>query len=219
MVVDAVVLDLDGVLIDSEPVWEEVRHQLVDERGGHWRPDAQARLMGMSTNEWATYLSQDLGVRLAPAEVAALVIDRMTERFARRLPFLPGALDALRRLSARWPLGLASSSPRRLIDAVVTGSDLAGLFTVTVSTEEVDRGKPSPDVYLDVAMRLGYRPGSCIAVEDSTNGLRSAISAGFCCVAVPQSRYPVDQAVLEQATIVLSSLEGLTVELIESIGR
>jgi HAD superfamily hydrolase (TIGR01509 family) len=151
--------------------------------------------------------------------VTALVVDRMAERFARRLPFLPGALEALRRLSVRWPLGLASSSPRRLIDAAVTGSDLAGLFTVTVSTEEVDRGKPSPDVYLDVAMRLGYRPGSCIAVEDSTNGLRSAISAGLPCVAVPQSRYPVDQTVLEQATIVLSSLDGLTVEMIESIDR
>jgi HAD superfamily hydrolase (TIGR01509 family) len=218
-VIDAVVFDLDGVLIDSEPVWEEVRHQLVDERAGHWPPDAQARLMGMSTNEWATYLSQELGVGLAPAEVAALVIDRMAERFARRLPLLPGALDALRRLSVHWPLGLASSSPRRLIDAVLARSDLAGLFTVTVSTEEVDRGKPSPDVYLDIAMRLGCEPGSCIAVEDSTNGLRSALSAGFCCVAVPQSRYPVDRAVLEQATIVLSSLDELTVELIESIDR
>jgi len=149
-VVDAVVFDLDGVLVDSEPVWEEVRRGLVEEYGGHWAEDAQSRLMGMTTGEWARYLSDELGVDLPPERVAELVIDRVEERLTRDPPLMPGAPDAVRRLADRWPLGLASSSPRRLIDAVLAASGLAGAFLVTVSTEEVPRGKPAPDVYLAV---------------------------------------------------------------------
>src|SRR5215472_256577 len=107
----AVVFDLDGVLIDSEPVWEEVRHGLVDERGGRWPADAQARLMGMSTAEWSRYLTDQLGVGLPSDQVATMVINRVADRYANRLPLMPGADAALRRLAARWPLGLASSSP------------------------------------------------------------------------------------------------------------
>ena len=105
----AVVFDLDGVLVDSEPVWEEVRRSVVAEHGGHWRPDSQRRLMGMSTPEWARYLSVDLGVGLPPAEVADTVVARVARRYAQRLPLMPGAVDAVRRLGAVWPLGLTSS--------------------------------------------------------------------------------------------------------------
>src|ERR1700761_719273 len=114
--IEAVVFDLDGVLIDSEPVWEGGRRGLVAERGGHWAPDAQRRLMGMSTPEWARYLSQDLGVGLPPDEVAATVIDRMDARYREHLPLMPGAAEAVHRLAARWPLGLASSAPAALLD-------------------------------------------------------------------------------------------------------
>ena len=146
--------DLDGVLIDSEPVWEEVRRGLVAAHGGHWAPDAQQRLMGMSTQEWARYLSQDLGAGLPPEEVAAQVIHQMAERYARELPLMPGAVDAVRRMAARWPLGLASSSPPVLIETVLAAASIASLFAATVSTEEVAHGKPAPDVYLTVAERL-----------------------------------------------------------------
>src|SRR5215472_845399 len=131
--IDAVVFDLDGVLIDSEPVWEEVRRGLVAERGGHWAHDAQQRLMGMSTPEWARYLSEDLGVGLPPGDVATLVIDRMLERYYQEAPLMPGAQAAVRQLSARWPLGLASSSPPTLIDAVLDGAALRPCFEVTMS--------------------------------------------------------------------------------------
>ncbi len=142
--IEAVVFDLDGVLIDSEPVWEQVRRQVVAEHGGHWAPDAQQRLMGMSTGEWARYLGQDLGVGLPPETVAALVIDQMKARYAEHVPFLPGAVGAVRRLAARWPLGLASSSPPVLIDAVLDGAGLRECFAVAMSTEEVAHGKPAP---------------------------------------------------------------------------
>ena len=216
--IEGCVFDLDGVLVDSEPVWEQVRRQLVEERHGRWPPDAQSRLMGMSTAEWAQYLSEDLGVGLPPPQVADLVVDRMVERYGRRLPLIPGAIEAVRRVASRWPIGLASSSPRRLIDAVLGRIGVAALFGATLSTDEVGRGKPAPDVYVAAADRLRVPTSRCVAVEDSTNGLRSALDAGLHVVAVPQPRYPPDPSVLEQAVLVLESLSDLTVAAIESVG-
>ena len=208
--IEAVVFDLDGVLVDSEPVWEQVRRQVVAEHGGHWAPDAQQRLMGMSTGEWARYLGQDLGVGLPPETIAALVIDQMKARYAEHVPFLPGAIGAVRRLAARWPLGLASSSPPVLIDAVLDGAGLRECFAVAMSTQEVAHGKPAPDIYLAVTGRLGYPPRRCAAVEDSANGLRSAAAAGLQVIAVPQPKYPPGADALGLATLVLPSLTGLT---------
>jgi HAD superfamily hydrolase (TIGR01509 family) len=207
---EAVVFDLDGVLVDSEPVWEQVRRQVVAEHGGRWPPDAQRRLMGMSTTEWSRYLSEDLGVGLPPDQVAALVIERMAARYTDHLPLLPGAIDAVRGIAERWPLGLASSSPRTLIDAVLEAAALRPMFAATLSTEEVARGKPAPDVYLSVAERLGIRPDRCVAVEDSSNGLRSAGAAGMRVIAIPHPRYPPDPDALRVARLVLTSLADLT---------
>lgn len=215
--IEAVVFDLDGVLIDSEPVWEEVRRRLVAERGGRWLPEAQRRLMGMSTPEWARYLSDDLGVGLPPEQVADLVVDRMGRRYREHLPLLPGAVEAVGRIAARWPLGLASSSARPLIDAVLDAAGLAGSFQATVSTEEVARGKPAPDVYLEVARCLKVAPTACVAVEDSSNGLRSAAAAGLRVVAVPHPRYPLDPDALQQADLVVGSLAELTADSVESL--
>ena len=140
--IEAVVFDLDGVLVDSEPVWEQVRRELVAEHGGRWPADAQRRLMGMSTAEWARYLSEDLGVALPPETVAELVIERMAARYTDRLPLMPGAVEAVRGLAARWPLGLASSSPPSLIGTVLDAASLRACFAVTLSAEQVARGKP-----------------------------------------------------------------------------
>jgi HAD superfamily hydrolase (TIGR01509 family) len=213
--IEAVVFDLDGVLIDSEPVWEEVRRGLVAERGGHWAPDAQRRLMGMSTQEWARYLSEDLGVGLPPGEVAALVVDRMAARYRERIPFLPGAVDAVHRLAAGWPLGLASSAPAVLIETVLQAAGLRSYFKVTMSTEQVPHGKPAPDIYLTVTARLGVPPSSSAAVEDSSNGLRSAAAADLHVIAIPHPKYPPDPDALALASLVLSDLDGLTPAAVE----
>jgi len=209
-VIEAVVFDLDGVLIDSEPVWERVRRGLVAERGGQWVPDAQRRLMGMSTPEWAKYLSEDLGVGLPPDEVAAQVIDRMAASYREHLPLLPGAVEAVHRLAARWPLGLASSAPGALIETVLAAADLRSSFAVTMSTEQVPRGKPAPDIYLAVAAKLGQPPADCAAVEDSSNGLRSAAAAGLRVIAIPRPQYPPDPDALAGTTLVLAALADLT---------
>ena len=208
--IEAVVFDLDGVLVDSEPVWEQVRRRVVAEHGGHWAADAQQRLMGMSTGEWARYLSEDLGAGLPPDAVAAEVIEQMAARYADHLPLMPGAAGAVRRLAARWPLGLASSSPPSLIETVLDAASLRSSFAATMSTEQVSRGKPAPDIYLAITARLGRRPERCAAVEDSTNGLRSAAAAGLHVVAVPHPKYPPDPDVLAAAGLVLTSLDELT---------
>jgi HAD superfamily hydrolase (TIGR01509 family) len=216
--IEAVVFDLDGVLIDSEPVWEHVRRGLVAGYGGHWADDAQQRLMGMSTQEWARYLSEDLGIGLPPSQVARLVIRRMAAQYQRDLPLLPGAVDAVRRMAERWPLGLASSSPPALIHTVLTTAGIAPLFKATVSTEEVAQGKPAPDVYLTVVSRLGVDPDRAAAVEDSSNGLRSAAAAGTHVVAVPRPEYPAAADALAQAQATLHDLDELTVELVAALG-
>ncbi len=215
--IEAVVFDLDGVLVDSEPVWEHVRRGLVEGYGGHWADDAQQRLMGMSTHEWARYLSEDLGIGLPPDEVARLVIRAMAGQYRHHLPLLPGAVDAVRRMAGRWPLGLASSSPPALIHTVLTTAGIASLFKATVSTEDVAEGKPAPDVYLTVASRLGVEPGTAAAVEDSSNGLRSAAAAGLHVIAVPRPEYPPAADALGRAQAVLGGLDELTVDLVAGL--
>ena len=207
--VEAVIFDLDGVLIDSEPVWEQVRRDFVLERGGHWPQDAQVHLLGMSTVEWARYLSADLGVKMPPDAVANEVTDRMAARYADGLPLMPGADDTLRTLAGTLPVALASSSPRRLIDSVLAVAGWGRLLETTVSTDEAGRGKPAPDVYLSTAGRLDLPPSACAAVEDSSNGLRSAAAAGMFVIAIPHPRYPPAPDAIGLADVVLASLTDL----------
>jgi len=205
------VFDVDGVLIDSEPVWERVRRGFVAERGGHWPDDAQDRMMGMSTPEWSRYISEDFGLTtVTPERVAELVVAAMTAEYKAHLPLLPGAVEVVRALSGRWRLAVASSAPKSLIEAVLDVSGLRPVFAAAVSSEEVERGKPAPDVYLEAAARLGVPPGNCAAVEDSANGLRSAAAAGLAVVAVPRPEYPPAPDALRQARVVLGSLTELT---------
>ncbi|MCO1615892.1 MULTISPECIES: HAD family hydrolase [Micromonospora] len=216
--VDAVLFDLDGVIVDSEPVWEEVRRAYVAEHGGTWQPDTQRRLMGMSTAEWAGYLSGELGVDRSAEQVATEVVTEMARRYAQRVPLIDGADAVVRGMAARWPLGLASSSPTRLIAAALDATGLAGAFGATLSTEETARGKPAPDVWLAVAQRLGVDPARCVAVEDSSNGVRSAAAAGCRVVAVPHGSYPLDPDAEALAAVLLPSIGALTPEVVESLG-
>ena len=209
--------DMDGVLIDSEPVWERVRRGFVAARGGRWPADAQDRLMGMSTAEWSAYISADFGVGLAPQQVAEQVIAAMKAEYSKHLPLLPGAMGAVHALSSRWPLGVASSSPRSLIETVLSAADLGSAFAAIVSSEEVPRGKPAPDVYLAAAERLSVSPKACAAIEDSSNGLRSAAAAGFTVIAIPRPEYPPAPDALASARVVLSSLTDLTPHTIASL--
>ena len=205
----AILFDQDGVLIDSEGAWDSARRAIVAENGGSWRPEATRAMMGMSAPEWSRYLRDELGVALAPEEISDRVVARLLAGYSRELPLLPGAVDAVKRVAARWPVGLASSANREVIDAVLAASGLSEIFGATVSGEEVARGKPAPDIYLEAARRLGVDPRQCAAVEDSTNGLRSAAAAGMLVVALPNREFPPADDALALAAVVLDSLEEL----------
>ena len=207
--IDAVVFDLDGLLLDTERLWDEVREELARERGGQWSERAQADMMGMSSPEWSRYMHDVVGLPESPDEIADEVVRRMVARYRERLPLIPGALEAVERLAAHWPLGLASSSNRPLIDLALELGGFAPLFAVTVSSEEVGRGKPSPDVYLEAVRRLEVEPPNAAAVEDSGNGIRSAHAAGLRVVAIPNAHFPPDEEALALADVV-DSLNDLT---------
>jgi HAD superfamily hydrolase (TIGR01509 family) len=202
--VDAVVFDLDGVLVDSERMWDEVRQAFAAAHGGRWIPSATRAMQGMSTPEWSAYLVETIGVQLSPADAAAGVIDEMAARYAAGPPVIDGAVETVQAVAARYPIAIASSSPPVLIKAFLAATELTSLVPVALSSEEAGAGKPAPDVYLAAASRLGFAPSACAAVEDSTNGLRAAIAAGMEVYAIPNPHFPPDPVILEQVTVVAS---------------
>ena len=204
--------DLDGVLVDSEHVWDEARMSLAEERGGRWTENASRDMMGMSSLEWSRYMRDEIGIDEEPEEISAEVVRRLERIYRDELPLIDGAVDAVERLAGHRPLGLASSSNRELIDLVLELSGLDRFFAATVSSEEVARGKPAPDVYLETARRLGVAPEKCAAVEDSENGILSAKAAGMRVLAVPNPQYPPHDEALAAADEVLASLAELTPE-------
>jgi HAD superfamily hydrolase (TIGR01509 family) len=218
-VIDAVVFDLDGVVIDSEELWDEVREGFAHERGGRWSAQAQADMMGMSSTEWSRYLHEVVGVPEPPEEINREVVERMLARYSEHLPLIDGAVGAVKRLAAHWPLGVASSSNRRLIDRVLEVSGLAPYFKATVSSEEVEHGKPAPDVYLEAARRLGVEATRSAAIEDSASGIRSAHAAGMHVVAIPNRAFPPPAAVLALADVVLESIEELDLAVVRGAER
>jgi HAD superfamily hydrolase (TIGR01509 family) len=212
---DAIVFDLDGVLIDSEERWTAAREALTRESGGTWTEQATRDMMGMSAPEWSAYLRRELGVPMSDQEINDDVVGRMEASFREGVPLLPGAVEAVRALAGRWPLAVASSANREIIALALELAELDACFRATVSSEEVARGKPAPDVYLEAARRLGVEPGGCVAVEDSTNGLRSAHAAGMAVVAVPNRAFAPDPEAVGLAAAVVDSVREVTPALVE----
>lgn len=211
----SVVFDLDGVLVQSEELWDEARRELVAEFDLPWPDDATRAMMGMSSKEWSRYVAEELGVPLPADEVNRRVLEWVLERYRKAVPWIPGAPEAVRRLAARWPLGLATSSNREIIDLVIEVGDLEDCFVATVSSEEVAAGKPAPDVYLEATRRLDQDPKDCAAIEDSTNGLLAAHAAGMRVIAIPNAAFPPAPEGLAVADVVLDSIAALTPEAVE----
>jgi HAD superfamily hydrolase (TIGR01509 family) len=213
-VIDAVVFDMDGVIVDSEQVWDDVRERYTRDTGGTYTSSATRDMMGMSSVEWSRYMSEALSVPGTPEEINAAIVALMLERYGEAPPLVPGAVDAVRRIASRWPLAIASSSNPELIAVVLRAAGLEDAFPVTVSSQEVPRGKPAPDVYLEAALRLGVEAPRCAAVEDSHNGIRSAKAAGMRVLAVPNPHFPPDAEAMRQADVVLGTVAELTAELV-----
>ena len=213
--IQAVVFDLDGILIESEELWADVREQLAHERGGRYGPEEQRAMMGMSSPEWSRYMHEHVGLPESPDEIATEVVGLMAEQYRTRVPLIDGAVEAVERFAARWPLGLASSSNRPLIDLVLERSGLARFFAATVSSEEVARGKPAPDVYLEACRRLDVEPTLAAAIEDSHAGIGAARTAGMRVVAIPNPSFPPGDEALAEADVVLVSLAELTPDVVD----
>ena len=214
---DAFVFDMDGVLTDTETIWDDVRRGLAAAAGLPWPEAATPAMMGMSTPEWSAYLVETVGLPGPPERAAEEVIDAMATRYRENLPVLPGAVDAVRRIADLMPIGLASSSPRRLIDASLAALGVADLFAATVSTEEVGRGKPAPDGYLRACELIGVDPARCACVEDSSNGIRAAHAAGMTVIAVPQPFHPPSEDARALADTVIRDLDALDAGLLTAL--
>jgi HAD superfamily hydrolase (TIGR01509 family) len=217
--IDAVVFDLDGVLVDTDHIWHEVREGLARERGGRWTDRSEPDMSGMSSTEWSQYLHDVVGLPETPRELNDEVVRRMLTRYEEELPLMKGAADAVRRLAEGFRLAVASSSNRELIDGVLDAVELSGYFEASVSSEEVARGKPSPDVYLEASHRLGVDPAACAAVEDSANGIRAAHAAGMRVIAIPNRRYPPPKEVVALADAVVERIELLSRHTVADLRR
>ncbi len=216
----AVIFDLDGTLIDTEPVWESVRRALAKQDGIEWPESASRAMMGMSTREWSAYMSDVVGIGPTAELAARRTIDGLVERYDRDLPVLPGAREVVGRLAEHWPLGVASSSPRDLIEHALQALGVRDLIAVVRSTEEgTARGKPAPDAFLWVADQLDAEPARTVVVEDSAGGIQAGLNAGMPVVAVPRPFLTPPDDLLAQASVVLAHLDELTVELVDSLGR
>jgi HAD superfamily hydrolase (TIGR01509 family) len=213
--IEAVAFDLDGVIVDSERVWDEVREAYTLESGGTYTASAARDMMGMSSLEWSRYMADVLGVPGTPEEINAAVVQRMLVRYGQAPPLIPGAPEAVRRCAAHWPLAVASSSNPELIEVVLDAAGLHDAIRVVVSSQEVPNGKPAPDVYLEAARRLDVVASRCAAVEDSQNGIRSAKAASMRVIAIPNAHFPPDQGSLALADVVLRSIDELTPDVIE----
>jgi HAD superfamily hydrolase (TIGR01509 family) len=216
--ISAVIFDLDGVLIDSEGIWNTARREVALQNGGCWPEDAQSAMMGMSATEWSTYMHDELGVSITPEQISESVVSRLRALYREHVPLIPGACEAVRAVAEEWPLGLASSANRAIIDFVLDLARLGDCFAATVSSEEVAHGKPAPDVYLEAARRLGVPATQCVAIEDSSNGLRSAAAAEMVVLALPNQDFPPAEDAVALAAEVLPSIEMLTPEVIRRAG-
>lgn len=210
--IKAVIFDMDGLLVDSEPVWDRARKSMADGAAKPWTADDHKALMGVSTAEWADYMIEHLELDMTREEVVDEVVERMIALYREGVPYLPGAIDAVELAGAHYRTALASGSHPALIEAVMADDAMRGKFEIIVSGDEVARGKPAPDVYLETARRLGVEPEECVCLEDSGNGIRAGANAGMRVIAVPDARFHPAGDAAAVADVVLGSLTELTPE-------
>ncbi len=218
MPVAAVIFDMDGVIVETEHVWDAAREKLVRAVGGHWRDDSPTAMMGMASFEWSAYMRDELAVPLPAEEINRRVVAELAAIYRQELPLIDGAAELVRASAQRWPCAIASSSDRELIDLVADLAGIAELLSTTVSSEEAGRGKPAPDVFLRAAQGLDADPADCVVIEDSGNGIRAALAAGMQVIAVPNRDFPPPPEVLAQAAISVDAVASITPKLIAEVG-
>ena len=212
--IEAIIFDMDGILVDSEPVWNEARVQLAKSLGKTWTSHDHEAVMGVSTSEWVDYMMQRLEPAMTPKELEEEIVKNMAALYEKQIPFMPHAVETVNLAKNLCPIGLASGSVRKLIDTVTQSPELRDKFEVILSADQVARGKPHPDVYLKTAELMNVDPKHCICIEDSGNGVLAGKAAGMRVIAVPDERFPPVRGKLEQADIILNSLSEIDTDLL-----
>jgi HAD superfamily hydrolase (TIGR01509 family) len=208
--IEAVIFDLDGVIVDSEIWWDEARREFAAQRGRSWSEADRAAVMGANSRQWSATMRERLHLDEPDTKIERAIVEAVVERYRREgAPKIPGAVEAVRRIALAWPTAVASSAHREVIDAALEATGLTEVFRVVVSSDEVERGKPEPDVYLEAARRLGVEPLRCLVVEDSLNGVKAAKAAGMTCVLVPNRTIPPAPGTAELADVVVERLADL----------
>ena len=216
--IEAVIFDLDGLLIDSEPYWDKARSIMAAEVGKDWNKDDHRAVMGVSTSEWVSYMINRLELVISPTAVEEKIVAAMVGLYQRQIPYLPGAVEVVALSAAKYPIGLASGSPRSLIETVTSDKRLKGKFKAILSGDQVEHGKPSPDIYLEIAKMMGVRPTRCACLEDSGNGILAGKNAAMKVIAVPDARFSPVPETLHKADVVLKSLSDFSIDILEKLG-
>ena len=216
--IKAIIFDMDGLLIDSEPKWDQARADMAKRLGKSWDRKDHEAVMGVSTEEWAIYMRDTWNIDMSLEDIVEEIVSRMRDYYREQIPFRKNALASVELAAEHYRAALASGSERSLIDIVTTSDELAGKFEVVLSADQVERGKPHPDVYLETAKRLRVEPEYCLCLEDSKNGMLAGLNAGFKVIGIPDKEFPVDEEVLDRVDVVLDSLDAFTLKLIEGLG-
>ena len=217
MPIEAVVFDMDGVLVDSEVYWEQSRVEFARDRGKVWTGALQRLAMGRSTIGWATVMRENLGLSESTDDIIAEMKARVIAQYEECMPTRTGALESVRHMQKHFRVGLASGSPTEIIKAVMQITGLDQVFEVMIYGDRVPRGKPAPDIYLEALQALDVSPAASLGIEDSANGLRSLKAAGMYAVAAPSPGFPLTDDVLELADAHITTLEHFTVDLVRQI--
>jgi mannitol-1-/sugar-/sorbitol-6-/2-deoxyglucose-6-phosphatase len=215
--IQAVVFDMDGVLIDSEGYWFEVRSEFAAARGKSWSMDDQYQAMGRSTRSWAEVMQKRLNLDMSLDDIIDDLRIRLLERYERHMPILPGAIEAVHLSASAYRVALASGSPTWVIQRVVQLTGLDKVFQAVIYGDDMVHGKPAPDIYLEAARRLDVLPRDSLGIEDSANGIRSLKAAGMVALAVPSPSFPLPDEIVKMVDLTLPSLEHFTLDLVRSI--
>ena len=214
----AVVFDMDGVIVDSGEVWQRIISELFIDYGFSLSDLSRDAFAGGDNSwQWASYLRQTVGIPLGEQQIIDRVIASLLTTFEKNISLLQGARETIACLADCYPVALASSSPRPVIAFILERTGLLRHFTTWISSDDVSRGKPMPDVYLEACYQLNMRPECCVAVEDSRAGIRAAKAARMKVIAIPQPLLPLDQDTLDLADKTLDSISCLRSDTISDL--
>ena len=217
--IEAVIFDMDGVLVDSEVYWAKSREEFAQDMGKVWTDDDQRLAMGQSTIGWAKVMKERLQPEMTVDEIIIDMKKRVIAHYEERMPTRPGALEAVKLASKHYRVGLASGSPTEIIKSVLSLTGLDQIFEIMIYGDDIPNGKPAPDIYIEAMKQLGVNPAVTIGIEDSANGIRALKAAGMYAIAAPSPGFPLPVEIVEMSDAIIHSMEDFSTQLVHAIGE